>query len=145
MNFYPAIWNVLHDGQIVAITGEIPGTIQIQVVIDYLRQRFTDPGKTIQVALNECERFTYQDYDSMDCIDDLASIAALKPEILSAEMKNDTSVVDCVGGTLQVCSASGSLMLDSGRSITLQELIEVSKSYWSEWSEHGKRKREKSS
>lgn len=104
MDFYPAIWNVLHDGGIIAIHGAVPGTIRLDVSIEYLRERFTDPGEIIQVTLTDCTWFAYRDYEAQDFCTDLPAIAASEPEILSAEMCGDISKVCCVGGTLEVRS-----------------------------------------
>jgi hypothetical protein len=128
MDFFPAIWNVLHDGSIMSIQGAVPGTVRLAVSIEYLRERFADPGETIQEARDFCT--------------DLPAIEASEPEILSAEVRSDISEVCCVGGTLEVRASSGSLALDSGRVITLQELIDVSEAYWTEWSERGKKARQ---
>lgn len=142
MNFYPAIWNVLHDGSIIAIHSALPSSVRLDVSIDYLRERFPDSGESIQVTLTNCTRFAYQDYESQGFNTDLSAIAAIKPEILSAEMSGATSNICCVGGTLEVCATDGSIALDSGRSITLQELLDVSEAYWTEWSERAKKARQ---
>ncbi len=142
MNFYPAIWNVLHDGSIVAVRGTIPGTVQIDVSIRYLRKRFPDTGETIQVTLTGCTRFAYRDFEEHEFTTDLSKIAALEPEILSAEMRDDINDICCVNGMIEVCASGGSIALDSGRTITLQELIDVADAYWTEWSERGKRERQ---
>ena len=139
MDFYPAIWNVLHDGSIISIQGAVPGIVRFAVSIPYLRKRFPDPGKTIQITLTECTRFAYRCYDAQNFCTDLSAIAASEPEILSAEMRADMSEICCVSGILEVRSSNGSLSLDSGRAITLQELINVSEEYWIEWSEHAKK------
>ena len=144
MNFFPAIWNVLHDGRIVALQGEVPGTIRFHVSIDYLRKRFSDPGETIEVTLNNCTSFAYQDDGSNEFTTDLPAIVATEPEILSAEMRGNTSVIRCVGGTLETSASDGSIMLDSARAITLQELIDVSESYWTEWSQVARQARQES-
>jgi hypothetical protein len=141
MDFYPAIWNVLHDGDIIAVRGAVPGTVQLDVAIDYLRERFTDPGETIQVTLTGCTRFAYRDFDDGQFTTDFSTIAAFEPEVLSAELRDGLCVLDCVSGVLEVMAADGSLALDSGRAITLQELIDVSHAYWTEWSERAKKAR----
>ena len=142
MDFFPAIWNVLHDGSIISIQGAFPGTVRFAVSIQYLREQFPYPGETIQGTLTDCTRFAYRDYEAPEFCTDLPAIAASEPEILSAEMRSDISEVCCVGGTLEVRAGGGSLALDSGRVITLQELIDVSEAYWTEWSERAKKARQ---
>jgi hypothetical protein len=135
MDFYPTIWNVLHDGSINGIHGTVPGTVQLDVSIDYLRERFPDAGKAIQVTLIGCTRFAYRDFDESEFTTDFSAIAAFKPEVLSAELRDGLCVLDCVGGVLEVKATDGSLALDSGRAVNLQELIDVAKAYWTEWKE----------
>jgi hypothetical protein len=142
MDFFPAIWNVLHDGSIIAVRGTVPGTIQLDVSIDYLRERFPDAGKTIQVTLTGCTRFAYRDFDESDFTTDFSAITVFEPEVLSGELRDGLCVLDCAGGVLEVRAASGSLVLDSGRAITLQELIDVSDAYWTELSERARKARQ---
>ncbi len=47
--FFPGIWNILHDGVIVAVDGTLPGDLRIDVEIGYFRKRIPDPGTLIQV------------------------------------------------------------------------------------------------
>ena len=56
-------------------------------------------------------------------------------------MRGDLSEVYCVNGALEAVATGGSLALDSGRSITLQDLIDASDAYWTEWSERAKQAR----
>jgi hypothetical protein len=134
MDFYPAIWNVLHDGRIIAVSGEVPGTVQLAISIDYLRERFSDTGKTIQVTLTGCNRFAYRDFYEPDFTTNLSAIADFEPEVLSADLHNRLCKVDCVSGVLEVEAVDGSLRLDSGRAIPLQQLIDVADAYWKTWS-----------
>ena len=130
------IWNVLHDGSVVRITGTIPGDIQFAVSIAYLRKRFPDPGDCILLTLHGCTAISYQLWDSESVITDLASIGAAKPEILSAD---EATTVFCANGTLRVHATNFSLTLDSGRAITLEDLCNAAETYWTEWSERGQK------
>jgi hypothetical protein len=143
MDFYPTIWNVLHDGSIIAVSGEVPGTVRLGVSINYLRERFTDSGKTIQVTLTGCTRFAYRDFGEQEFTTGLSAVADFKPEVLSAELHDGLCKIDCVSGVLEVVAVGGSLALDSGRAITLQELIAVADAYWTEFTERVKQARGK--
>ena len=142
MDFYPTIWNVLHDGSIIAVHGAVSGTVRLDVSIDYLRERFSDSGKTIQVTLTGCTRFAYRDFEVGEFTTDFSTIAVMEPEVLSAKLHDGLCVLDCAGGVLEVRAVDGSLALDSGRTITLQELIDVADAYWTEWSERAKKARQ---
>ena len=123
------IWNVLHDGPIVRITGTIPGDIQLAIAISYLRERFPDPGDCILLTLHGCTMLSYEQCDSGTVHTDFASILSVEPEILSAD---EPTTVFCDSGTLRVHTDDYSLKLDSGRAITLDELRAVSQAYWTE-------------
>ncbi|RYD83633.1 MAG: hypothetical protein EOP84_07625 [Verrucomicrobiaceae bacterium] len=125
------IWNVLHDGPIVRITGTIPGDIELAVAICYLRERFPEPGDCILLTLHGCTSLSYERWDSGAVLTDLELIVSSEPEILSAD--EPTSVL-CSNGTLHVQASDFSLALDSGRAITFDELCSVAEAYWTEWS-----------
>jgi hypothetical protein len=143
--FYPAIWNVLHDGVIVAVDGNVPGTLCLDVSIDYLRKRFAEAGESIQILLTGCTRFAYREFEAATFSTELSTITAMEPEVLNASMKDGVCEIECASGVLEVVAAGGSARLDSGRPIPLQELIEVAESYWTEWSERAKQARLKPS
>jgi hypothetical protein len=131
---FPTIWKVLHDGSIVAASGTVPGKVQLDVSIDYLRERFSDSGKIIRLTLIGCTRFAYRHFEAgEEFATDLSAIAAMEPEVLNAEMRGDLSIIDCAGGILEVAAVDALIALDSGRSIVLQELLDVSEAYWTEW------------
>ena len=138
-DFFPAIWNILHDGAIIAVAGTLPGYLRIDVEIAYLRKRIPDPGTLIQVLLIGCTRFAYKEYEKNDFSTDLQQVAASKPELVNASMKNEVCEIDCVDGILEVVAAGGSICLDSGRQVTLEELAAVADGYWKEWKERWER------
>jgi hypothetical protein len=140
---FPTIWEVLHDGSIVTASGTVPGKVLLDVSIDYLRERFSDSGKTIRLTLIGCTRFAYRDFNAgEEFVTDLSAIAAMEPEVLNAETRDGLSIIDCAGGILEVAAADALIALDSGRSITLQELLDVSEAYWTEWKDKAERARQ---
>jgi hypothetical protein len=141
-NFFPAIWNVLHDGVIVTVEGSVPGTLRVDVSIDYLRSRFDETGEHIQVYLYDCFRFAYKQSPESSFVTDLPTIVSMQPEILSASLVGGLCDIECADGSLQVVAASGSIRLDTGRNVELQELTGVADAYWAEWSERARKARE---
>jgi hypothetical protein len=135
-SFFPAIWNILHDGVVVSVEGTVPGDLRIDIEIDYLRKRFAEPGTLIQVLLIGCTRFAFREYEKSKFSTALTEIAAMGPEIVSVSMKDGVCEVDCTEGTLEVVARDGAIRLDNGREVTLQELSGVAEAYWKEWSEH---------
>jgi len=117
------------------------GTFDIK--IDYLRKRIPDPGALIQVLLTDCTRFAFREYENAKFSTGLIDIAAVRPEIVTASMKDGIFEVDCTDGTLEVVARDGAIRLDSGREITFQEFGDVAESYWKEWSERAKEARTK--
>jgi hypothetical protein len=142
MNIFPDICNVLHDGSIEGITGSVPGTLVVDVGIIYLRERIPDPGTLIRITLTDCTLFSYLDFPSSKTVTDLPAIVALDLEIKSAGMEGEVCEVYCADGVLKVIAASGSISLDSGRAVTLDELCGEAEGYWSDWTERNKRERE---
>jgi hypothetical protein len=108
------IWNILHDGTIVQISGSIPGEVEMAIEIEYLRQRFSDPGQSILLLLHNCTAVGYQAGDDDAVVTDFAAIAAAQLEILSAD---EPTTVCCGGGFLHVDATDCSIALDSRRRI----------------------------
>jgi hypothetical protein len=142
MDFFPTIWNVLHDGIIIAVTGAVPGTVRLNVSIDYLCKRFPEGGENIQVTLTSCTRFAYRDENESEFTTDFSTIAAFEPWIVNAKLVEGLCVIDCNCGVFAVRADDGSLALESGRVITLQELIDVAEAYWKELSDRAKKGRQ---
>src|SRR5436190_3824659 len=117
MSFFPTIWDVLHDGFIVGASCEAPGTVRLDISIEYLRERFADPGELIQITLIGCTRFAYRGYDDPEFITDLSAIAQLGPDFMSAELLDGLCRVHCLNGELEIAATGGSLNLDSGRGL----------------------------
>lgn len=63
----------------------------------------------------------------------------MAPEILSATLTNGVCEIECADGVLEVIATDGSVRLDSGLAVTLQELMDVADAYWREWSEHAEK------
>ena len=138
MSMRPEIWNVLHDGTIAGVSGRVPGEVRIEIEADYLRTRFVDPGVRFVITLQDCRTFAFQQWSSAEnLVTDLQEIAALRLWILSADVAEDYCVVHCTqgdkGGTLKVSARDASLALDSGRTLTLEEILSAADAYWAEF------------
>jgi hypothetical protein len=81
----------------------------------------------------------FREYENVKFSTDLQQTMASKPELLNASMKDVVCNIDCVDGTLEVIAAGGSICLDRGRQVTLEELAAVADGYWSEWKKHWER------
>ena len=125
-------WGLLHDGGIESITGNIPGTVSLEVSIRYLRQQFPGEGTAFKVVLSDCDQLVYQEYDSSP-VKDFDEIVGLEPEILGFEKGTYPVVVNCVMGSLRVSYRAASIYLDSRDAVSLDELAVASKAYWDAW------------
>mgnify|MGYP001560042530 CR=1 FL=1 len=130
----PEFWNVLHDGFITGVSGSVPGDVQLGVEIDYLRQRFADPGDRIVLTLHGCTALSYHPFDEVP-VTDFTVLAQAKPQILRAKDWTDASLVECAAGDLRITATGAALALDNGRPLSLEELGATAGAYWAEWSE----------
>jgi hypothetical protein len=137
----PAAWNVLHDAIIVAISGAVPGQLDLTLDCDYLRDRIDHPGNHFYMTLSGCTRFGYRPWnDDTVVIEDLQLIERRRLWILRADVTSEFCKVHCNehiphgnGGVLEVVAAEVRVTLDGTRPITQPELESVAEEYWSEW------------
>lgn len=141
MTHCPDLWNVLHDGTIVALSGQVPGEVKLQIEADYLRDRFGDDGRLFVLTLRECRRLVFTPWEQgQSTITRLDELATLALWILSAEDVDGACAVTCNrkidngGGVLEVAAGDAVLCLDTGRLVSKDEIEAVAEAYWSEWS-----------
>ena len=135
-----AIWNLLHDGLIVNIEGEIPGDIILTVEIKYLRKMFSDDGENIIVKLYGCDFFQYRKDVGEIIIKGLDSINENQVEILSGDLKDGEFTIFCQhmmyereksgSGQLKLRYKDFSIFLDNGKQVLLDELDQKAEQYW---------------
>lgn len=138
MNPRAEIWNVLHDGGIVAIDGKIPGDVSIRINIPYLRKMFPEDGEEIIVRLANCSKLTMTIWDEDITSDEPKRIVATDTEILSTESEDVPVHIITTHGELDVDFEAFSLSLDNGRSITFGDICEACESYWNRWESEAK-------
>jgi len=59
----PDIWGVFHDGVIKRIAGKVPGAVQLEIEIHYLRGMFGGEGTSFKVHLAGCTLLKYNEFD----------------------------------------------------------------------------------
>jgi hypothetical protein len=128
----PALWNALHDAEIVRLEGSVPCDVEMHLDIGYLRRRFGGEGTRFVVHLSRCTRFAFQPWDEAE-VTDFAAIAAMRPWIYGAS-EQGPATIDCTQGTLSMSCDGVSVSLDTGASVTLRELMVAAEAYWAEWS-----------
>jgi hypothetical protein len=125
------IWGVFHDGVVKLIEGTVPGTLKLEIEIDYLRRMFPEPGDRFVVMLFGCSKFTYADYDEPPT-EDIAHIQCREPEILYITSEQPV-VLDCAKGTLEFEYDEMTVSLESGRAVGYESLASACRKYWTDW------------
>jgi len=142
MSHCPHLWNILHDGTIVAAAGQVPGEVKLEIEADYLRERFHDDGHLFVVTLRGCSRLVFTPWEegrtTISRLDELGTLALW---ILSAEEVDGRCIVSCsrnaanaAGGVPEVVATEAVLSLDTGRFLSQAEIEALADAYWTEWS-----------
>jgi len=137
-SFFPSIWNLLHDGNIARVERTIAGDMRVHVSIEYLRERFEGTGDKFIVTLLNCTEFSFRFYEAEHAVAGLDAIASESLSILSAEMVGPVCRVFADVGVIEFKCDGGSIKLDSGRQISLEDLIRETKVYWDQWGSKSK-------
>lgn len=131
------IWGVFHDGYIVRIDRIEPSLLRLEIVIEYLRDVFPEPGTKFVVTLTACSRFVHCGYDEQPT-DDIAVIQAREPEILYIQSL-EPLVLDCADGTLELTYDTMTIALESGQPVTENSLIQAADKYWKDFASRTRR------
>src|SRR5471030_677788 len=112
----PDIWNLLHDGSIEGASGCVPGTVRLEIDIQYLREKFPDNGRLMILTLHDCSKFEFSD-NKDNLPSGISEIENFCPEILSACEGVKCIEVTCFisngcYGILRIAAADVSLALD---------------------------------
>jgi hypothetical protein len=131
-----AIWNVLHDGEVIAADGSVPGDLRLSVGIAYLCGHLPTEAGHVVVTLVGCERFEYRPYEQ-PTVSEPSAVAAVGLELLSAEVADGVVNVECAdggyGGQLVMQYASAEASTAEGRPLPQSELESAAERYWSLW------------
>ena len=132
-----ALWNVLHDGRVIAVEGAIPGDLRLSVQIPYLCGHLPTRATYVTIALSGCKLFEYMPYE-YPLVAEPDAIATRGLELLSAWLAADGCVrVECAdggaGGQLYLRYTSAQAITAEGRLISQMELESAAERYWSQW------------
>lgn len=134
------LWNMLHDGEVVKINLIPPDTLSLTIEIEYLRHMFGKDGDHIVVKLKQNSLLEFEYNNTTSPIKRIGEIESIKPIILSAEQIGNKIKIYGGNGVLWLQYQDFDLMLDNGRSITLEELGSQATAYWDNF---GKKKEKK--
>ncbi len=132
-----AIWNLLHDGSVEAISS-VDKRVTFRVNISYLRDLFSPPGDGFDVQLSECAGFEFERWGVDDGVvsHDLQALAELEPEVLSADITEHGLVqVLWNGGVFRLSYSGVSLRLDTGEVLSITQLTQAAAAYWQRFEE----------
>jgi hypothetical protein len=133
----PDVWDIFHDGDIVKISGSVPGQIELTIHIKYLRAMFGGVGESFRMVLSDCSQFELEAYDE-STIFNLSEIEEHEPEILSVGEDGPPLVIHCSTGTLRVMYKEERVVLDTGEPVSFEELTAGCARYWKEWSDRSR-------
>ena len=127
------IWNVLHDGEITAVSGEDSDTLTMFVSIPYLRRRLKPLGDSFVLALAGLKRLEFRDFDGVTTLlRDEIDIGT--PEILQTKSESMPVTIETTMGQLILDFQSIRFTLDTGQEIEYGAIERVCEEYWTEWS-----------
>ncbi len=126
------IWNLLHDGSIVAFEGECPGNISVKVEIEYLCEVLAVGSTFLWVHLHGCSTIAYIPFNDSTPITDLTQLRDCDLEILSAKNEEGHISVCCTDCILHLNYVDATCELDNGASVTFATLFQACKQYWDE-------------
>jgi hypothetical protein len=128
------IWNVLHDGEITAVS-EDGDTLTMFVSIPYLRRRLKPLGDSLVLTLAGVRRAECRDFGGA-----ASSSAQLReeleigtPEILKTESVSMPVTVETTMGQMILDFQSIRFTLDTGQDTDYKTIERVCDEYWTEW------------
>ena len=141
------IFSILHDGTISAWTGD-QNVLTLTVECEYLAECIDKSFDTfyvelINVDVIELDPWTNPNDPPIPVMTDYADIFKADLGILSADVKEDSVVVTChqhdsdfdyIGGNLTISSQAIKILDQRKNELTLDQLGEICKNYWDEWS-----------
>jgi len=131
-----ATWNVLHDGRIIDVKGELPGDLTLSVEIAYLCRGLNTTAEHLVLEIKDCRRFEYRPYEPATA-PAARPQAAIGVEILSAGIAMGQLSIACAdggaGGELLV-DYDGAYVFTSEGELQAQAILErASDAYWEDW------------
>jgi len=135
------IWNVLHDGEITAFSGEDGDTLTMFVSIPYLRRRLEPLGDSFVLTLSGLKRLEFHNFDGT-ITPPREEIDIGSPEILSTKSEAMPVRIETTMGYLILDFQSIRFALDTGQEIKYETIKRVCEEYWTQWrakAEQGRR------
>ena len=136
------IWNVLHDGDITAISHE-GDILTMFVSIPYLRRRLQPLGDSFVLTLAGVKQAECRDFSGA-----ASSASSLReeleigtPEIIKTESESMPVTIEMTLGRLILDFQSIRFALDTGQPVEYATIQKVCAEYWTEWQAKAERAR----
>jgi hypothetical protein len=121
----PSIWNCFHDGDILSMSGVIPGEIRLVIECQCVREELEQPGDLFLLRLLDCRELSYKGFGMDTVITDPEALNGIKLEIFGGEMEGATLVVHLIEGVMRLEYETEVVELDGGYRVTAQELYDA--------------------
>ena len=136
------IWNVLHDGEITAIS-EDHGVLTMFVSIPYLRRRLKPLGDSFVLTLSGVKQAECRDFSgaasSATSLGEELEIGRL--EIIKTQSESMPITIETTMGRLLLDFQSIRFALDTGQLVEYASIQKASEEYWTEWRSNAERAR----
>lgn len=132
------VFNLLHDGSIYHIEGNVPGEIRINVDCGYLRTLVNEVGDSFILRLRNCQKFVYLPYKDEGFgseVSQLSEISKHEPDFVTAEQTDLCVSIYCSKGVIQAQFSSISVWLNTETEISFSDLELIVNDYWAKWKE----------
>ena len=128
-----SIWNVLHDGDVTAVSKD-GDTLTMFVSIPYLRRRMKPLGDSFVLTLAGVRRAECRDFGGAGRTSSLRKeLEVGTPEILKTESESMPVTIETTMGQMILDFESIRFALDTGQSVDYETIEKVCREYWTEW------------
>jgi hypothetical protein len=128
------IWNVFHDGDITIMQREASDVVMF-VCIPYLRRRIHPLGDSFRLRLGGFRSMRFEN-DIGDSSTELSYVEGY--EILSTESHAMPAKINLAEGALTLDFECLEISLDTGQSISYEEVCRACEDYWDDWEKKAK-------
>ncbi len=126
------IWNLLHDGEIAAVSLEQGAIVKIVVSIPYLRRRLPPLGASFVLSLAGVRLVEFHHFDG-----EMSSLGQALEVVVPGSLSTSSDAmpvsVDTTLGELRLDFQVIDFALDSGKPIGFESIVRICDEYWAEW------------
>jgi hypothetical protein len=130
MSHAEEIWNLLHDGGITDVEGEVPGDVTLRVEISYITDLLAPPTEAVLVTLVGCTAFEYRSWADDSTTTNIALLAAQEVDILSTSPVEAGVRVICSNGQFDIAYSGVQLARADHSALEIGEVDHAAIAYW---------------